>query len=231
MRSWFWTLSLLSLSCSVFALDLHGRVLWNEVCRGSQELGSAKVILYQGKLQGGVKWDGTFTIYDVHPGTYILSVLAHNHTFDKLRIDVSDSDPLPEVRPYVPGTPLSPPSQVMLPYPVLLSARQKNNYFVPRQSFNLLAMFQNPMMIMMVAAGVMVLGAPYLLKSLDPDALEEFKERQAKVSGLQNSIQNGDFKGGLSALMGNDEKPRSTGVSTSHSNQTPTKSKGKGKRR
>jgi len=225
------TASLLSLLCSVFALDLHGRILWNEVCRGAQELGSAKAILDQGKLQGGVKWDGTFVIHDIHPGTYILSVLAHNYTFDKLRIDISDSDSLPEVRPYIPGTPLSPPSQIMLPYPILLSARQKNSYFAPRQSFNLLAMFQNPMMMMMVAAGVMMLGAPYLLKNLDPEALTDFKERQAKMTGIQNSIQSGDIKGGISALMDNDDKPRSTGVSTSQSNQTPTKGRGKGKRR
>ncbi|EPQ60854.1 hypothetical protein GLOTRDRAFT_124598 [Gloeophyllum trabeum ATCC 11539] len=197
------------------------------------ELGPAKVILDNGKSYGGVKWDGTFSIPDVHPGTYILSVLAHNFTFDKLRVDVSDSDSLPEVRPYIPGTPLSPPSQVMLPYPILLAPRQRNNYFVPRQTFNLLGMFQNPMMLMMVAAGAMMLGAPYLLKSLDPEALEDFKARQAKYSGIQNSIQSGDFKAGLSALMPNDDRARSTGVSTSgsQSNQTPTKGKGKGRRR
>jgi len=94
-------------------------------------------------------------------------------------------------------------------------------------------MFQIPMMLMMVACGLLVLGTPYLMKSMDPEMMEDFKGRQAKMSGIQSSLQSGDFKSGLSALMANDEKPKSTGVSVSanQSNTTPTKNKGKGRRR
>ena len=83
--------------------------------------------------------------------------------FRQLRVDVLESDSLPEVRPYFPGTPLSPPSTATLPYPIVLSARAKHDYFVPRESFNVLAMFKNPMMMMMLGAGVLVLLMPTMM--------------------------------------------------------------------
>lgn len=80
-----------------------------------------------------------------------------------MRVDVLETESLPEARPYFPGTPLSPSSPVTLPYPLVLSAKQKHDYFVPRESFNVLAMFQNPMMMMMVGAGVLVLFMPTMM--------------------------------------------------------------------
>lgn len=69
----------------------------------------------------------------------------------------------PEVRPYVPGTPLDPPTAVLLPYPVKLAAKQKNVYFTPPESFNLAAMLSNPMILLMVFGGGMMLAMPYLM--------------------------------------------------------------------
>lgn len=50
----------------------------------------------------------------------------------------------------------------MLPQ-ISLIARAKHVYFVPVDSFNLVAMFQNPMMLMLLFGGVMVIAMPYLM--------------------------------------------------------------------
>lgn len=118
---------------------------------------------------------------DVPPGTYILSVISHDYLFDhvcpsflilssahqtyQVRIDVSPSEPLPDVRSYVFGTPLLSASSVSLPYPVVLIPRHKHKYFSPRDSFNLLGMFQSPMMMIMVLTGGMMLAMPYIMVS------------------------------------------------------------------
>jgi len=78
-------------------------------------------------------------------------------------VDIIDSKPEPEVRPYIAGTPLNPLSSVLLGYPITLPVRKKNDYFIPQESFNIVAMFQNPMMVLMVFAGVMVLAMPYIM--------------------------------------------------------------------
>ena len=138
----------------------------------------------------------------------------------QMRVDVLETETLPEVRPYFPGTPLSPASTVSLPYPIVLAAKKQNDYFVPRESFNILAMFSNPMMMMMLVAGGLVLLMPtmmvrainysctrrpategeltgvHLQKNMDPEVMEDFKERHAKMTNIQNSLQSGDIASG-----------------------------------
>ena len=120
---------------------------------------------------------------DVNEGSYILSVLSHDFTFDsvrtkcscssntpdepipQLRVDVPTKDAKPDIRPYVPGTPHNPPSSILLPYPITLAPRNKNVYFVERETFNVLGMLRNPMVLMMVGMGVLLLGMPYIMVS------------------------------------------------------------------
>ncbi|KAF6766369.1 hypothetical protein DFP72DRAFT_1057525 [Ephemerocybe angulata] len=189
---------------TTIAIDIHGRVEWNDVCSNATELGRAKAILDSGsEYAGSITASGDFTIFDVPSGTYLLSIITHDYTFDKLRIDVhnpADAQTV-EVRPYIEGTPLHPPSTVILPYPIKVSAKGKFAYFSPPDSFNLITMLSNPMTMMMVFGGIMMLATPYMMKNLDPEALEEMKKEQAKVAGVQKAIASGDFKGGISAIM------------------------------
>ncbi|KAI0824240.1 hypothetical protein BC628DRAFT_1323366 [Trametes gibbosa] len=227
------TLLALASSCiSALALDFKGRVQWNQQCRSLKELGQAKVLLDDGKLRGSVTRDGSFVIPGVPAGTYILSVLAHDHYFEQAHVFEGDS--LPEVRPYFPGTPLSPAAPATLSYPVVLSARGRHDYFVPRESFNVLAMFKNPMMMMMLGAGVLVLLLPTLMKNMDPEVMEDFKERHAKMTNIQSSLQSGDIASGFSQLLnGGGEEPKAvaSGPSKGASSAGAKQRSGKNKRR
>jgi hypothetical protein len=82
------------------------------------------------------------------------------------RIDINQNSVSPvEVRPYILGIPMNPPSNVILPYPLSIAAKEKYVYFLPRQSFNLGGMLSNPMMLAMLACGVLVLAMPYIMVS------------------------------------------------------------------
>ncbi|KAJ3933613.1 MAG: hypothetical protein NXY57DRAFT_1047768 [Lentinula lateritia] len=210
------------------AVDVKGHVSWNDVCRGYNQLGHSRVVLDDDKHSGGILKDGSFVIPNVPSGTYLLSVISHDYQFEQ--DSISFEEPVVEVRPYVLGTPMSPASTILLPYPIKLSARQRFNYFVPRESFNIMGMLKSPMILMMVFAGALVLGMPYLMKNMDPESLAEFKREQAKMSHAQSALQSGDFKSGLSALM-----TAASGQDQASSQpprvQTATKSKGKSRRR
>ncbi|KAJ4486348.1 hypothetical protein J3R30DRAFT_3655533 [Lentinula aciculospora] len=217
------------LSIGISAIDIKGQISWNDVCQGYSQLGHSRVVLDNEKYSGGVSKDGSFVISNVPSGVYLLSIISHDHQFDQ---DDSSSEPI-EVRPYIPATPMSPASMILLPHPIRLSARQRFNYFVPRESFNIMGMLKSPMILMMIFAGGLVLGMPYLMKNMDPESLEEFKREQAKMSHAQSALQSGDFRSGLSALMatasGQDQ------ASSQPSPQTPrapaSKNRGKGRRR
>jgi len=209
-------------------------VQWSDLCPNYSALGPAKVVLDAGKYAGRVTRDGNFTIPDVDPGTYVLSVISHDYLFDQFRVDVLDSTSPLEVRSHILGTPLTSTTSASLRYPIILIPRHKNNYFQPRESFNLLGMFQNPMMMMMVLAGVMMLGMPYIMKNLDPQTLEEVKAQQGKIANIQNSLQNGDVKSGLSALLAAEEESKASGAagrSAGNGTTIQQRKAGKGSRR
>jgi len=133
----------------------------------------------------------------------------------QLRVDVPpEPESPPGVHPYTVGTPLNPPSPIKLPYPIKLVPRQKKSYFVPHQSFSVVQMFQNPMMLIMVFGGLMMLAMPYIMashlsslrsgklmrsmtsspqKTMDPEVLQEAQQNQAR---LRNALHSGDSKSG-----------------------------------
>ncbi|KAI5980467.1 hypothetical protein F5J12DRAFT_841209 [Pisolithus orientalis] len=221
MRSSSLLILLLGLVHITFATDLLGFVQWNDVCPSYEELGAAKILLDAGRYSAGVTRSGNFSIPDVNPGVYVLSVLSHDYTFEQFRVDVSDASSIPEVKSYVFGTPLLSPSAVILPYPIILSPRSKNSYFKPHESFSLLGMFRNPMMMLMLFTAGMMLAMPYIMKNLDPQSLEEIKNRREMVASIQNSVQGGDLKSGLSALLAVEDK---TKASTSGAKVQPNNS-------
>jgi len=203
----FWSLAILA-SSFVAAVDISGQVELNDVCRSIMELRGATVVLDEGLYSARIWRTGQFVLHNVDPGTYVLSVNAHDHSFDYLRVDVPAEGSAPTVHPYIPGTPLSPKVNVTLPHPIKLIPRRRNVYFVPRESFNLVAMFSNPMMMMMVATGVLMLAAPYMMANLDPATAAEVKENQAKLANIQDSIKNMDF-GSVVKAFSDDSKDES----------------------
>ncbi|KAI9445143.1 hypothetical protein H4582DRAFT_1913555 [Lactarius indigo] len=202
-----------------FAAEISGFVQWNEHCADAIQLGHAKVVLDNSVASGSITRNGNFVIPDVAAGTYVVSVVSHDHVFDKLRIDVpSEDDSPPDVSPYAIGTPLNPRSPIKLPHPIKLVPRQRKSYFVPLQSFNIVQMFQNPMMLIMVFGGLMMLAMPYVTKNLDPALLQEAQQSQAKFT---TALQSGDLKSGLTALAGGDDiRPAITTATSSPSNNT-----------
>ncbi|KAG9314520.1 hypothetical protein JVU11DRAFT_5317 [Chiua virens] len=210
-------------------LDIIGHVQWNELCPNYRALGPAKVTLDAGRFYGRITRDGNFSMCvglsrswlvtthfcyarpDIDPGTYVLSVTSHDYVFDQFRVDVPELTGSPQVRSHMLGTPLISPPAASLRYPIALTPRHKNSYFKPRESFNLLGMFQNPMMLIMVLTGVMMLGMPYIMKNLDPRTLEEIKSQQGKIASLQSSLQNGDVSG-LSALLAAEEESKASAL-------------------
>ncbi|KAI0257501.1 hypothetical protein BJV78DRAFT_1272479 [Lactifluus subvellereus] len=182
------TISLLfaSACATVLSTELSGFVQWNEHCADGLQLGHAKVVLDNSIASGSITRDGGFLIPDVAAGTYILSVVSRDHVFDKLRVDVPpEPKSPPEVHAYTIGTPLNPLSP---------------DYFVPHQSFNVLQMFQNPMMLIMVFGGLMMLAMPYIMKNVDPEVLRDAQQSQARINALRNS----DLS--LTPVPGNDDK-------------------------
>ncbi|CAE6409606.1 unnamed protein product [Rhizoctonia solani] len=206
--------ALVSCVTSAWAANVEGRIEWNSICPGINELKPSTVVVLDGGLySGGIRRGGEFTIADVADGAYVLSVLSPDHAFDFVRIDVDNTTV--SAHPHVLGTPFElSVAGPALPYPLTLSARSKNVYFVPREGFNLAGMFQNPMMMMMVVTGVMVMFMPKLMDGLSEETKQELQQKQQDMfgvagqpaPGLPKELDVGSARAALSGGSGNAKK-------------------------
>jgi len=218
----------------VSSFQLKGQIEWNSMCPDFNALHSARAVLDDGRRwSAGVLKDGTFVIRNVEPDQYVLSVLASDFLFDQVLVQVSnESSKPPTVMPYTLGTPMTDMSSpVTLPYPLRISARRRNQYYVPHEGFNLVGMFQNPMMLLMAFAGVMVFATPYLMKNLDTDAVKEVDERRHTVAKTQSSVPSTDIGETLSDWVGGPDGSKATKSAGKAGSTTVRTKSNKGRRK
>ncbi|KAF9511650.1 hypothetical protein BS47DRAFT_1143256 [Hydnum rufescens UP504] len=148
-----------------------------------------------------------------HPRTRIV-VFPNNNNSGNWR--VSDASQIVEIRPVPPGTHFSPfPPNPLLPYPLVLSAHARKVYFVPHEGFNIVEMFKNPMMLMMVLAAFLILVLPKAMEGMDPDLVKDMKDTQGRMLNMQNQLQSGDYAGLATGLLASGEAPNSSSGTTS----------------
>ncbi|GJJ08759.1 hypothetical protein Clacol_002978 [Clathrus columnatus] len=146
-------------------------------------------------------------------------------------VDVTKADPPISVYTFVPGTSLSNNTVISLPNPIILTPRAKNAYFAEKEGFNPIAMLQSPMMLLMIGTGVLLFLTPYLMSRMDPESLDEVREKQGKMLAAQSSISNMDIGGGLANLLGTNLEKDDKATSQASSTSTSVKPKSKPKRR
>ncbi|KAF8326213.1 uncharacterized protein EI90DRAFT_3291461 [Cantharellus anzutake] len=204
-----------------FAIDVQGSIAWNTHCPDIASLHpQPKIVLDGGRYSARVRKDGGFTFFNVEPGAYLLEVLARDHVFDQLRVDILDESLLSQdlgttpaeenvpaslsvqVRPFLPGTPFSPsPPHHPLAYPILLVPLQRKEYFALPDGFDVMSMLNNPMAMMMVFACITLFILPKAMQNMDPEMLKEMSERHGRIMKIQSDLHQGDFSGIASGVM------------------------------
>ena len=137
------------------------------------------VVVDGGKYRGFLKSNGGFIINRVPPGSYLVEVMSPNHIFEPARVDISSKSGKIRAR----KASLLKPTQVLhLPYPLRFKAEEQAQFFEKRESWSMLSMLKNPMVLLLVAPVILMLIVPKLMKSVDP---EYQKEMQDSMSMLQ----------------------------------------------
>lgn len=156
-------------------IDVLGTLKRNEVLNDFGSLSpNSKVTLDGGLYSTSVRYDGSFILYNVKPGSYLLDVTSTGYAFPKIRLDVSTRS----VKAFysVVGNPWS-FTGASLDYPPLeIAAAAREVIFMPREGFNVASLFKNPMMLMMGVSVIFLFIMPKLAKSIDPDMLKEMQE-------------------------------------------------------
>ncbi|KAI8055113.1 hypothetical protein BDF22DRAFT_675476 [Syncephalis plumigaleata] len=164
-------------------MDVQGTIIRNGAIADLALLPpSTMVVLDNGSHAGYVRQDGSFIIREVSEGDYLLEVWTSNLEFPKLKVSVR-KDNITAIRT---DTGLE-WSTVGLeqPYPLLLAPLAKREFFTKREGFSIIGLFANPYMLMMGFSVIMLVVMPKMMKSMDPEALEEMQQNQ---SNIQNGL-------------------------------------------
>lgn len=163
---------------------------------------TTEIVLNGGEYRTYTRPDGAFTFHDVAPGVYLLDVLSIDYVFSQVKLNLPAAlDQTIRCLEYrYPGAAKQP-----MNYPLELVPHVKQAYFEVREQPGLHTLFRNPMMLMMLFTGVVVLLMPKMMDNMDPEEMKKMQEQmgnaQDPAAMLKNLFGGGDEEE-------EDEKPK-----------------------
>jgi hypothetical protein len=166
-----------------------------------------RVLLNNGELSAAVRQDATFKFHEVPPGRYILEVASVTHFFSQVKLDVGHKFPgdIVALEYRYPGA-QSKRFAYDKQHGLQLVAQQAGpkhgnavlvkQYFDVRQQMSVMAIFQQPMMLMMMFTMGMVFLLPKMMGSIDPEELKKMQAEQGDPSQMLSQLMGGGKKAG-----------------------------------
>ncbi|KAI8072552.1 hypothetical protein BC940DRAFT_330691 [Gongronella butleri] len=172
---------------AVDAVAVQGTVETNSLLTDLRQVRSSTTVSLSGMYSTLVRADGSFTFEHVEPGSYLLQVDSIDFIFPKLRVDITQDGQITGA--YTGLGQGWDKTGYGVPYPFALRAKAHADYFLAKQSFNMLAMFKNPMFLMIGFSGIMMFVMPRMLKNMDPDVLKEITDSQEGAAQMPSLSQ------------------------------------------
>lgn len=176
--AWFLSAIFLFGQCHASSLDVRGKL---QLSDPNLRLNSTRVTLTDGSVDGyfstySMGTDGSFVFYGVKPGVHLLDVhnLEYHFSHVKIQIPVDEDKEMKCIEYAYPGAPKQP---VDCSDGIILTAHAKYNYFESRPTFSILSIFKNPMMLMMLFSGGLMLLMPKLMENMDDEQKEQMKKQ------------------------------------------------------
>lgn len=153
----------------------------------SAKLATTEVVLNGGEYRTFTRIDGSFIFHDVKPGVYLLDVHSVEYYFTQVKINLPKAvdDPIQCVEFRYPGAP-----KQAVAYPLRLVASSKKQYFEQREQMGIHTLFRNPMMLMLVATGLIVVVMPKLMENMDAEEMKKMQEQMGAAHDPAQMLKN-----------------------------------------
>ncbi|KNC77124.1 hypothetical protein SARC_10409, partial [Sphaeroforma arctica JP610] len=130
----------------------------------------ARILLDGGERESFVRSDGSFSVHGVAAGSHVLDVYSPEYTYSGVKLEVSDSDGITAMANNHMNN-----MAATMPYPLKLHPTGKQVYFQPRKGWSPFDLLKNPMLLMMLAMGVMGYFLPKMMENMDEETQAEMK--------------------------------------------------------
>ncbi|XP_041927621.1 ER membrane protein complex subunit 7-like isoform X4 [Alosa alosa] len=135
-------------------------------------ISTARVIVEGEEHVGFFRIDGSFTVNDVPPGSYVVQVISPSYRFEPVRVDITTKGKMrARLVNYI-----KPSEVVRFPYPLQMRSIGPHSYFVKRETWGWSDFLMNPMVMMMVLPLVIILLLPKVVNTNDPEMRREMEQ-------------------------------------------------------
>jgi hypothetical protein len=130
---------------------------------------NTKILLNYGQYVGYPREDGTFEVDNLPPDSYVVEVTHPRFIYEPIRVDITSKGRIRARR----VNHIQPALVQTLDYPLIFKPRSLHNYLLPRETWRIMDLLLNPMVIMMI----LPLGIIWLLpKMMNPQEVQSQRE-------------------------------------------------------
>jgi hypothetical protein len=130
---------------------------------------NTRILVNYGQYVGYPREDGTFEVDNLPPDSYVVEVTHPRYSYEPIRVDITSKGRIRARR----VNHIQPALVQTLDYPLKFKPRSLHNYFLPRETWRIMDLLLNPMVIMMVVP----LGIIWLLpKMMNPQEVQSQRE-------------------------------------------------------
>ncbi|XP_044432707.1 ER membrane protein complex subunit 7 homolog [Triticum aestivum] len=130
---------------------------------------NTKVILNGGQKVTFARPDGYFAFHNVPAGTHLIEVSSLGYFFSPVRVDISARNP-----GHIQAA-LTENRRVL--NELVLEPLKEEQYYEPREPFNILSLLKSPMGMMVGFMVLMVVVMPKMMENIDPEEIKQAQEQ------------------------------------------------------
>lgn len=154
---------------------IEGKVYFPlELPMSSNWIAETRVIVNYGAHNGFLRKDGSFSVNNLLPGSYIVDVTNPNYVFEPIRVDITSRGKIRARK-----INFIQPNQVQATtYPLRFKVKFPFKYFQTRESLRITDFIFNPMFLMMVLPLLLVMGLSKTVNMNDAETQKELQNLQ-----------------------------------------------------
>lgn len=164
---------------------------------------NTQVLIEGGEYIAHLRGDGSFVIYGLPSGTYVVEVVNPQYMFEPAKVDITSKGKIRARKVNY----LQPQVLKTVHYPLEFRERTKTNYYQMREQWKLTDILFNPLVLTMALPLLLVMVLPKMMSAADPEAQ---KEMQSQMKAINEKSTLPDFSEMLAGWLGGSSKSGGT---------------------
>lgn len=200
-------------NCEVKLNKITGRIFSlqnDDSLTHRRSLVDTTIVLNYGMYFGYPKEDGTFEIEGLLPDSYVVEVNHPRFIYEPFRVDITSKTGKIRARKV---NNLKPAEVITADYPLIFRPKNLHNYFIPRETWRIMDLILNPMVIMMVLPLLVIWVLPKMVNPQEVQSQQEvpqlpnldvpeLSELMANMFGRQPNTSPGSSQNAVTSTSG-----------------------------